>query len=411
MQLAPTNPQHDFAQHKANYPLFVGGFGAGKTEALLTRALLLKIAYPENDFAWYAPTFDLIRLIAWARWEELLTNLGVKHRLFKHPLNELHIEGCGKIIFRSMDSPARIVGYQVAHSFFDELDTLKKDDAAYVWRQALARNRQKLSDGSANTMAVATTPEGFRFCYEAWERNPKEGYELVRAPTSSNPYLPDGYVDSLRDIYPDNLLDAYLEGKFVNLTSGTVYTSFNRENCHTDVELSNGEPLYIGMDFNVGNMSAVIHVLRDGQPKAVSEICQAYDTPDICGIIKNNLKDKGHPIYIYPDASGDSRKTNDASQTDISIIRSHGFTVRAKKKNPPVRDRINSMNAAFGNGYQVNTKLCPEYTRCLEQQAYNKNGEPDKTQGLDHQPDAAGYYITHDFGLIKPVTVFSDSAF
>ena len=402
MQIEPTSPQHEFAQHKAQFPLFVGGFGAGKTEALLVRALILKIEYPSNDFAWYAPTYDLIRLIAFARWEELLTNLGVGYRLFKSPINELHIEGCGKIIFRSMDSPSRIVGYQVAHSFFDELDTLKKDDAAHVWRQALARNRQKLPDKTINTMSVATTPEGFRFCYEAWERNPKSGYELVRAPTTSNPHLPDGYEDSLRDIYTDNLLNAYLQGEFVNLTSGTIYTAFDRHANHTDDVIQEGENLYIGMDFNVGQMSAVVHVLRDGKPKAVDEICNGFDTPELCEIIRDRYE--GHAIYVYPDASGNSRKSVDASKTDIKIIKGFGFRVRSRKKNPGVRDRINSMNAAFKDGYQVNTNKCPEYTRCLEQQVYAKNGEPDKSQGLDHLCDASGYYIAHDFSLIKPET-------
>ena len=202
MQIRPTSPQSDFLFSDAAYPLFVGGFGAGKTEALMFRAMVLKDKYPDNDFAWYAPTYDLIRLIAFPRWEEILSNAGVRFKIVKNPINELHIDGCGKIIFRSMDSPSRIVGYQVAHSFFDELDTLKKDDAAYVWRQALARNRQKLPDNSVNTMSVATTPEGFRFCYEAWERDPKQGYELFRAPTATNPHIPEGYIDSLKDIYP-----------------------------------------------------------------------------------------------------------------------------------------------------------------------------------------------------------------
>jgi phage terminase large subunit len=411
MDLNPTLPQANFAFTESQFPLFVGGFGAGKTESLLVRALMLKRKYPQSDFAWYCPTFDLIRLIAYPRWEALLVSLGISHKILKSPVNELHISGMGKIIFRSMDNPSRIVGYQVGHSFFDELDTLKKSEAAYVWRQALARNRQSLPDKAPNTMAVATTPEGFRFCYDTWERNPKDGYELIRAPTSSNPHNPEGYVKTLMDAYPANLLEAYLEGKFVNLTSGSVYTSFDRVECGSDETMQDGEHLYIGLDFNVGNMSAVIHVLRDGFPVAVGEICQSYDTPEICRIIKEKYKDKGHAIYIYPDASGDSRKSMDASKTDISIIKSYGFSVRAKKTNPRIRDRINSMNAAFESGYQVNPNECPEYTRCLEQQSYGKNGEPDKTQGLDHLPDGGGYYINYEFGLNKPKIYTNDNPF
>lgn len=378
----------------------VAGFGAGKTEALIVRSILGKIQSPTTDRAFYEPTYDLIRMIAWPRYEELLSSLNIPYRLTKNPHNVLEIEGCGRIIFRSMDTPSRIIGYEVGDSDVDELDTLKRNDASEVWRRVLSRNRQKKPSG-LNTAAVATTPEGFRFVYETWEEKRPPGYEIIRAPTYSNPHLPPDYIQSLRDIYPEHLLDAYLEGHFVNLTTGTVYIGFNRVTHNTHETEKTGEPLFVGMDFNVGNMSAVIHVKRSGKPIAVAEVTKGYDTPDMVRILKERYP--GHGIYVYPDASGDSRKSADASKTDLSILKSSGFSVIAPKKNPPVRDRINAMNAAFGNGYLVNVDRCPMYARCLEQQAYNDRSEPDKSQGLDHLPDAAGYFIHKDYPLIKPV--------
>lgn len=399
MIIAPTVPQDKFIFSQAKYPAFVGGFGSGKTEALILRSIINKIANPGTNRAFYEPTYDLIRMIAWPRFEEILSTFDVPYRLLKSPLNVLKIEGYGDIIFRSMDTPARIIGYEVADSDVDELDTLKKDDAADVWRRILSRNRQKKESGE-NTVAVATTPEGFRFVYSRWEETPLEGHEIVRAPSYSNPYLPEGYVDDLRRQYPEHLIQAYIEGHFVNMTSGQVYVSFDRvQNGTNDIEKT-GEPLFIGMDFNVGNMSAVVHVKRGGNPIAVGEIYGAYDTPDMIRLIRARFSD--HPAIIYPDASGDSRKSVDASKTDISLLKEAGFRVTAPKKNPKVRDRINCMNAAFSQEYRVNVDKCPNYVRCLEQQAYAQNGEPDKTQGLDHLPDAAGYFIHNDYPIIKP---------
>lgn len=400
MEINPTVPQDRFIFSEAKYPAFVGGFGSGKTEALIIRALLSKINNPESDRAFYEPTYDLIRMIAWPRFEEMLSNLGIPYQLVKHPHNVLNIEGCGRIIFRSMDTPSRIIGYEVGDSDVDELDTLKRNDAADVWRRILSRNRQKKAGSEINTAAVATTPEGFRFVYETWEAKDLPGYELIRAPTSSNPHLPEGYIQSLRDIYPAHLLDAYLEGLFVNLTTGTIYIGFDRKKCNTSETQKDNEPLHIGMDFNVGNMSAVVHVKREGKPIAVDEITKAYDTPDICSVIKSRYP--GHSISVYPDSSGGSRKSNDAGTTDLKVLRDAGFSVYAPSKNPPVRNRINAMNAAFGSGYLVNVDRCPVYSRCLEQQAYNANGEPDKTQGLDHLPDGGGYFIHHEYPIIKP---------
>jgi phage terminase large subunit len=404
-ELCPTLPQDRFIFSTAAYPAFVGGFGSGKTDALITRGLKLKLEFPANDVAFYEPTYDLVRMIAFPRFQEKLEQIGLPYRLIKSPHNVIEIPGAGRIIFRSMDTPSRIIGYEVGDSLVDELDTLKRDDAALVWRQIIARNRQKKAGGAINSASVATTPEGFRFVYERWEANPVDGCELIRAPTYSNPHLPPGYIDSLRSMYPSHLLDAYVEGQFVNLTTGTVYLQFNRKRNNSNETIKPNEPLYIGMDFNVGNMSAVVHVKRAGEPHAVDEIAKGYDTPDMARMITERYQ--GHSIIVYPDASGASRKSVNASKTDIQILQDHKFTVVAPKANPPVRDRINAMNAAFSGGYRVNTDRCPIYTRCLEQQAYNNNGEPDKSQGLDHMPDAGGYFIAQDYPIIRPVTSLS----
>jgi len=399
MEISPTVPQDRFIFSGSKYPAFVGGFGSGKTEALIVRSIVGKIQSPSTDRAFYEPTYDLIRMIAWPRFEEMLSNLHIPYRLTKHPHNVLDIEGCGRIIFRSMDTPSRIIGYEVGDSDVDELDTLKRDDAAEVWRRILSRNRQNKQDAQ-NTAAVATTPEGFRFVYETWEAKSLPGYEIIRAPTYSNPHLPEDYIESLKDIYPAHLLNAYIEGQFVNLTSGTIYIGFDRVKNNTTETQEPGEPLFVGMDFNVGNMSAVVHIKRNGKPIAIDEISKAYDTPDMCGVLKSRFP--GHAIQVYPDSTGGSRKSNDAATTDIKVLRDAGFSVYARSKNPPVRDRINAMNAAFGNGYLVNVDRCPNYTRCLEQQAYNKNGDPDKTQGLDHLPDGGGYFIHYEYPVVKP---------
>lgn len=155
-----------------------------------------------------------------------------------------------------------------------------------------------------------------------------------------------------------------------------------------------GEPIYIGMDFNVGKMAGIVHVLRLGLPCAVTEIINAYDTPDMIRIIKErfwlydgNDYRKVREIYIYPDASGDSRKSSNASTTDIAQLKQAGFNVVVNSSNPPVKDRVNSMNAMFCNAngerrYKVNVKRCPLYAESLEQQVWDEKGEPDKNLAM-----------------------------
>lgn len=170
------------------------------------------------------------------------------------------------------------------------------------------------------------------------------------------------------------------------------------------------------MDFNVGKMSAIVHVKRLGLPHAVDEIVNGYDTPDMIRRLKEQfwLYADGQylptrEIRIYPDASGDGRRSVNASTTDLALLKQAGFAVIAPAANPPVKDRINSMNAMFRNAegvrrYRVNVDRCPAYADGLEQQVWAANGEPDKTQDSDHDNDAGGYFIHKEYPIIKPVT-------
>ena len=60
-------------------------------------------------------------------------------------------------------------------------------------------------------------------------------------------------------------------------------------------------------------------------------------------------------------------------------------------------------NAKGERRYKVNTLNCPTYTEALEQQAYDKNSEPDKSTGFDHPNDAGGYFITQEYPINKPI--------
>lgn len=379
----------------------------------MTRAMRLKITCREQDIAYYLPTYPLIEDIAFQRFPELCERKGWTYKLNKQS-GVLEFPGAGRIVFRNMEQPHRIVGYEVAHSVVDELDTMAADKARDAWNKIIARNRQKC--GMPNSVGVVTTPEGFRFVYDRWVKNPAPGYELIRAKTTDNAAnLPEDYIESLRTSYPENLLLAYLDGEFVNLTSGSVYAEFDRTLNASTETIKPSEPLHIGMDFNVGQMSAVVFVLRDGNPHAVDELTGILDTPAMIAAIKSRYV--GHAIFVYPDSSGGSRKTVNASESDIALLRAARFTVLAPSANPPVKNRILAMNQMICSEVdnintlglemrgdkpvvrrlRVNPDRCPMFTECLEKQAYDKNGEPDKSGGLDHTNDAAGYFIHYKF--------------
>ncbi len=408
-----TGPQYEFVTAEDQFPAMVAGFGSGKTHAAIVRVLTKKLQYPRQSVAYYLPTYDLVRRIAFPRISEQLEEVGLKFATNKAD-NIITVQDAGDIILRTMDTPERIIGYEVADSIADELDTLKEEQARAVWNKIISRNRQKKPDGSLNTVGVATTPEGFRFVYDRWRKNPATGYRIIKASTLSNARnLPAGYIDSLRASYPSNLLAAYLDGEFVNLVAGSVYPEFDRHLNASMETIKPAEALHVGMDFNVGKMSAAIHVLRGDEPHAVMEHTGVLDTPAMAALLKSRYA--GHPIIVYPDASGQARKSNNASESDHAILRAAGFAVRVNTVNPRIKDRVLSVNAMVSKEgvrrYRVNPETCPDLVEALEKQAYDKNGEPDKAGGLDHIMDAAGYFlvyrypIQHRIALVQPLRI------
>ncbi|WP_193090545.1 terminase large subunit domain-containing protein [Advenella sp. FME57] len=404
-----TEPQARFFQLDAKFPAFIGGFGSGKTETLANCALRDALASSDTLIALYEPTYDLVRLILAPRMEQKLSDMGIRYKYNKQE-NIIYTSSpnCGDFVLRTLENPARIIGYESYRAHVDEIDTLKKDLAESAWQKIIARNRQRPAgvENPFNRVSAYSTPEGFRFVYDRWGRNPRPGYVMVRAATASNPFLPDDYIQSLRESYPAALIDAYLEGNFTNLTAGSVYPDFSRTENHIDAVLSDGEPVHIGMDFNRLKMAAVVYVIRDGDPIAVDEITDGRDTPAMADLFNERYKRKGHAVQVYPDASGQNSSSKNASESDLSIMRQKGLSVRVNSTNPSIIDRVNAVNALILNGegvrrLKVNTDRCPHLTDALEQQPYDKNGMPDKSNGLDHIVDAAGYFLAFRYPITK----------
>lgn len=412
---------------------FVTGFGGGKTFLLCLKMITYKLKYPKNDLLYLFPTFSMFRDILFPTLHEILEDSGIEYRINKST-GEIFFAAGGRVILKSCDNPETIVGFNVLCVFFDELDTLATEKAQQVWIKAIARARSKavwVNDAGeheidektgkprlmVNQLIVGTTPEGYRFVYQMFgdEEKRPANYRLVQASGRENIHLPANYYDDLRVIYADELIDAYIEGKFVNLTAGGVYTQYDRELCDTDAIYRDGEILHISMDFNVRNMNAVVYVERgvlnnsaslyNGQPvlHAIHHLTEIVDTPEMIQVIINKFPRS--PIFVYPDASGRNVSSKGITTSDISLLTDAGFHVRAPNKNPRVLDRVQSANSAFKTGLvKISVSNCNEVVESLEQQVYNQKTElPDKKASvkIDDINDAVTYIIHYRYPLVR----------
>lgn len=377
------------------------GYGAGKTRALCAKAVMLAAANQGFIGAVMEPTGPLIRDIWQNDFEQFLEAYDIPYTFRASPLPEymLHLPGGDtKILCRSFENWSRIIGLNLAWVLADEIDTVTPSIANKAFPKILGRLRA----GNVRQFGAASTPEGFRWMWTTFgseQAKDRQDRKLIKMRSSDNPHLPPDFIERLEANYDPNLLKAYLEGEFVNLTTGVIYDRFDRTK-HVISSLPNTErePLRIGVDFNVGNMSAIIGVKLGSSLIVIDEISGAHDTDALAQQIKARYPDRR--IYIYPDASGGNRSTN-ASQTDIQILESYGMSNQSPRANPPVRDRVAAVQALLENGKgQVRLQVshtCKRLIECLELQCYTEKGDPDKDAGHDHMNDALGYLVWREF--------------
>lgn len=394
-----TEPQSSMFVSTTRVTGVVAGFGAGKTKSLLTKSVADLIKF-RTDVAYFAPTVPLMRDIAYPVYSEIFESMGMKYRINKS--EGIIYTGFGNIICKSMENPDRIVGFEILKAYVDEFDILPTTKAELAFNKIAARVRLKPKadqyklDKKQNQIFIATTPEGYKATYNLFVKKPIENSQLIQMSTYSNPHLPEGYIDGLKAQYPAQLIDAYLEGKFVNLTSGAVY-DFDRDlHMVRQTSPSKTETLHIGQDFNVGKMASVVFVKRKNSKGEVvwlviDELTQGRDTPDVISKIKERYP--RNPIIMYPDASGKNRHTSAISKSDHTLLRQAGFTVRVQNTNPLVKDRIAAVNNGFARRKVFISEGCQTTIESLEQQVYDRDGSPDKNNDLDHCADAFGYFI------------------
>lgn len=401
------------------------GYGAGKTIAMCAKAVQLAALNQGFTIAAMEPTGPQLADIWFPKFDAFLEKYGIPYTFYVSrkgtglPEHVLHLpKGDTRIVARSIENWRRIVGPDWAAALLDESDTIKESIIRLAYDKILGRIRV----GNVSQIISFSTPEGFAWHYKTFgtqEAKKDPSKRKIKMRTVDNPHNPASYIQSLKERYTGPMLKAYMDGEYVNLTTGQVYDRFNREHHVRPLpplrnrfgrpyEGTPGLPhphetIICGMDFNVGNCNAVLAVRRGRELWVFDVVAKAHDTDAMGQEIRKRFPDAR--ILGYPDASGKRGSTN-SSRSDIDILEGYNISNMAPAANPPVRDRVAAVQAALLNGLGETrlwiTPDCQPLIECLELQSYTEKGEPDKESGYDHLNDALGYPIHRLFEIGKP---------
>ena len=379
----------------------------GKAEMRRAARLAVEWGVSVEDEIWYAaPTQKQARRVFWRRLKQSIPRSWMATKPNETDmlitLKSGHLLRCV-----GLENYDDLRGSGLFFVLVDEWADCKYEAWEEVLRPMLSTCVYTLPDGTVRRGGHALrigTPKGFNHCYDTFldgrpGKEPDHRSWLYTSLDGGN--VPPEEIEAARRKMDPRTFRQEYEASFENY-AGVVYYTFNRELNRTTETIRRGEALHIGMDFNVMKMAAVVHVIREDLPLALSEFSEVRDTPEMIEKIKQRFPD--HSIAIYPDASGQNTSSKSASVSDLSLLRKAGFTVVVDSTNPAVKDRVNAMCAMFANTYGerrylVNVDQCPKYTQSLERQVYNDKGEPDKKAGYDHMVDAPGYFIAKRFPI------------
>jgi hypothetical protein len=188
-----------------------------------------------------------------------------------------------------------------------------------------------------------------------------------------------------------------------------IYYAFDRAKSIRQYTEATPLTIHVGLDFNVGQMSASIFHQQGNTVHAIDEIAMpSSNTQEIVEEIRARYPTS--KVFVYPDPAGSARKTSAASGvTDHTILANAGFIVKAPRAHNPVRDGINAVNSKLCSADGTTTFFvdpkCKKILESLEKHTYKEgsNGIPDKDSGYDHMSDAIRYYIDYVFPIRRNV--------
>lgn len=442
---------------------YIGGVGSGKTWASARKGYLLSQVYPGSRGLVAGEDYPLVRdttLGGPGGWLDFMENeVGLKegrHFDLNRTEHKLVFPNKSEVLFRGLRDVNKIKSLTLTWAHIEEMSDVTLD----AFLMVLARLRQAPPAGWVGPwrhfLFGSTNPEEAAGWVDDLFVNHELGDDIseaqrkalekvlgvvrcVNAPTTENTRLPEGFVDTLTALGDEAWAQTYVHGK-TGVKKGRVYRAFSRDT-HIDKD---GEiafwhedlPLLLALDFNVNPMTGTVsQILRDKTLITIDEFWIEHGTTeDLCKEFKRRWWDKaagertdrstiegGQRLIVYGDAAGNSRTTK-VAESDYDIIRRElrhwprGMTLRVPDANPPIKDRVNAVNAKLRNGKgEVTWYIAPKCKRLIRDldrvrwregvTEFDKKSDPT----LTHVSDGVGYLIHHEFP-IKPKADYSRGA-
>jgi len=394
--------QETIAKDPHRFRVVVAGRRFGKTH-LSIRELCFHAKNPNQEVWYVAPTYRQAKQIVWRKLKHKLQDLNWAKKINESELTILLKNG-SVISLKGADNADSLRGVGLDFMVMDEFADV--DETA--WTEVL---RPTLADKEGKALFIGT-PKGIgnwaHDLYTMPTEQPSTWASYQYTTLDGGQVKPEEIEAAKRDLDERTFRQEFMAT--FETYSGRIYYAFERTtNCilpkDANFDLS---IIYIGMDFNIDPMSAVVAIRQGDNLYVIDEIRMfSSNTTEIVEEIKTRYPKA--KTFVYPDPAARQRKTSAAGSTDLTILSNAGFVVKAPNAHTPVRDRINAVNSRLRDAKGISRLFihpkCKYTIEGLERHTYKEGtSQPDKDSGYDHMMDALGYMVDYLFPVRRDIT-------
>jgi len=409
-------PQWKVFQCGERFRVLVAGRRFGITYLALTE--LIRSAWGRGRKAWYvAPTYKQAKRVVW----KPLKQMTKPYCVGKPNETDLTIElvSGGTISLRGADNYDALRG--------DGLDFIVVDEYASVapaaWTEVL---RPALADKQGGALFIGT-PRGHNHFYDLYEAAQNQPHwAAFQFTTEDGGNVTREELESATHELDERTFRQEFQASFENLGAGRVYYAFDRHKQQGMLTYNASYPLWWSLDFNVNPLCSLIGQTVVANGREYIRVLDELVLPDsntraACEefLVRTAKWKSGWPleVHVYGDATAEHRETS-ASRTDWQIVRNffgrysdlYRPIFHLPSRNPPVKDRVNCVNAVLlnqaGERRLFIDSRCKELAKDLEQVVWKTDPSGNTLSDLNnsdrmrtHLSDALGYYAHSQFPM------------
>ena len=281
------------------------------------------------------------------------------------------------------------------------------DEVCYWEQQEMAINKmiQRVRIGPRKHLFISS-PNGYDKMYNMFLSEPSDKYQVHSATVADNPFIQEGYIDDLREIYSPKLFRQDVLGEVLNLGQGAVYNDFNRDIHMAPLNPSYfvNEQIYFFTDFNVGKYAGIFVVFKDENIYIIDE-WTSRDTSSEHEAPKLRAK-YGTSLIVAGDPFEAASRQSKSLSTHNEIYNRNGFeTINLARAD--VHTRITTANSRLFHKKIIVADHCTELIKDLEATVYREG-----TQDIDkrdpertHHSDMFGHTVYYFLPLRKKLNL------